>query len=89
MWELKQPTISPFDQPVKAVFEDPDNWYRAEVCWDGCIEFYRAFNSPLSSEKEYPEQLIDNIHICQIDDMIERLQALKKAAIEFFGEDWR
>jgi len=60
--------------------KDPDGWYSASVKWDGCIDFTRYFNEPNGEMK-------DSIHICDIDDMIARLQALKQLCIEnSFGE---
>ncbi len=72
-----------------------DGWNWAEVKWDGCIDYYRVVNDPipdgvteLPPEEEPAGRLIDYMHICDIDEEIERLQKLKAAAIAFFGEDW-
>ena len=71
-----------------ANFISSEGWYRAYVKWDGCIEFYRAFNVPFTLQ-EADHVLVedeDQIHICDIDETIELLQGLKKVAIEKFGE---
>lgn len=85
-WKLKKS-----HERTWAVFEWEDGYYRAEVKFDGCIEFYHSFNAPLSTDacESILQRLIDQIHICDIDDMIARLQGLKEAAIEFFGDDWK
>ena len=61
--------------------QDPENWYKALVKWDGCIDFHRAYNLPFINEsKDDPGQLVDCLHICDINDLIQRLQALKELA---------
>lgn len=62
--------------------QDPEGWRSAVVRFDGCIHYYRYYNEPFSKRD------VDYLHICSIDDEIERLTALRKEAIEFFGEDW-
>ncbi len=69
---------------------DPSGWYKAFVKWDGCFEFYRAFNIPFPETNKHP-QLIDQIHICDINELIEQLQALKIVAKQYFagtGKDY-
>lgn len=70
--------------------KDPEGWYYATVKWDGCIHFNRYFNMPKEmQEKELEENRMDDyIHICSVDDMIQRLQALRAEARKHFGEDW-
>lgn len=69
-------------------------WHEAIVKWDGCVHFHQAGNIPFDehygrSDKERPHPAVDDyIHICDVDDMIARLQALKAAALEHFGPDW-
>ncbi len=58
---------------------DPDGKYKANAKHDGCINYYRGIDSPCDCEQ---------IHICDIDAEIARLQALKAIAIEHFGERW-
>lgn len=64
-----------------------DGWYQASVKWDGCIEFRRLHNVPLPITDEHP-QMVDQIHYCDIDEEIKRLEKLRDKAKEFFGEDW-
>jgi len=71
-------------------FRDKEGWWSGFIKWDGCMELYKYANNPLE-----PGQLQrtdatrdacdDGMHICDIDDMIERLQSLKRLAIEHFG----
>lgn len=70
--------------------KDPEGWYYARVKWDGCIHFNRYFNMPKEMQEKEPEEnrMDDYIHICSVDDMIQRLQALKAEALKHFGEDW-
>lgn len=62
------------------------SWYEAHVRFDGCIHFYRQHNSPLEQNKQ--GELRDYLHICDIEDEIDRLQRLKALAVEQFGENW-
>jgi len=52
--------------------------YSAFIKWDGCCEISRCD----SNDHE------DNIHMCDIDEWIDRLQSMKKAALKHFGDDW-
>ena len=53
----------------------PDGW-RAHARFDGCVEIVAD-----------SVQCIE-IHVCELDDFIARLQALRAMAIGYFGEDW-
>lgn len=73
---------------------DPDGWWEAVVKWDGCIHLHHAGNVPFdkehgdsqSSEAERDKSACDDyIHLCDIDDAIARLQALKQMALAHFG----
>lgn len=69
--------------------QDEEGWYSAYVKWDGCISFSRYFNMPVGlMNDEEKEENTDNMHICDIDEMIQILQELKEAALERFGTDW-
>lgn len=57
--------------------QEPNGWYRAWIKNDGCIEFDRFFNDPYPQPEE-GIGMSDRIHICDIDDFIERLKALKE-----------
>lgn len=91
MWEIRQD--KPHDE-YWIEFRDPDGWYEAIVKWDGCIHLYRAANVPfddVSGHSEGPrgkEACDSYVHICDVDDMILRLQSLKKAAQTHFGSEW-
>ena len=81
-----------------ANFRDIDDelgcWYEASVRWDGCIHFSQAGNVPFDDEhgradgKRDAQACDDYIHICDIDTLIARLQALKAAALQHFEGDW-
>ena len=57
-------------------------YYTARVKEDGCVDFHRYFNKDTASEG------CDSIHLCDIDDEIARLQALKAEALKYFGKGW-
>lgn len=61
---------------------DPEGWRDAYVKWDGCIGYTRHFNQPNGDGDS------DDIHICDLDDEIARLQALKELALKHFGANW-
>jgi hypothetical protein len=73
---------------------DPDGWYEAVVKWDGCIHFHHAGNVPFrddfghSTTARDKHACDDYIHLCDLDDMIARLQALREVAVGYFGETW-
>lgn len=67
---------------------DPEGWYKASVKWDGCVHFRRAYNLPYPHPEGDDDAFEDYIHICDLDEFIARLQALKQKAIEHFGGDW-
>jgi len=52
---------------------EPDGEYKASVRFDGCVHFHIGE---------------DYIHICDLDGIILRLQALKAEALKHFGKDW-
>ena len=86
LWEV----VNDKTQDLWLEIKDPEGWYYAKVTWDGCIHFNRYFNAPKETqEKESEENRSDDyIHICSVDDMIQRLQALKIEAQKHFGDDW-
>lgn len=83
LWEVVPDKTSPTWLEVK----DPDDWYYATVRDDGCLEFMRFFNLPLSFEDRDPDD-VDQVHICEIDEWIRRLEALKAVAVKYFGDKW-
>lgn len=60
-----------------------DHWREASVKWDGCIHYYCFYNEPGPKKDKH---VADYFHICDIDEEIEWLQALKRKALEHFGE---
>jgi len=86
MWEIDSEKTKDHWLELK----DPEGWYSAVVKWDGCIHFNRYYNEPMDSEyhKTTDQANVDYIHICDVDDMIARLKALKETALEYFGEYW-
>jgi hypothetical protein len=75
------------DEGVVLRLVDPEGWYEAYVKWDGCVDFMRLHNVPLPYTGE-PTQGRDYIHFCDLDEEIERLQALRELARLEFGEGW-
>lgn len=65
---------------------DPEKWWACTVKFDGCVDLTKYFNRPASEQTE--EEDCDCMHICDIDEHIEMLKALKKKAIEHFGTQW-
>jgi hypothetical protein len=83
IWEVDQSKTNEYVLEL----HDPEDWYKANVRWDGCVNLYQAYNKPL------PEQInnlddISYIHICDLDTLIKRLQDIKQKAIEHFGPHW-
>ena len=66
---------------------EPDDWYEAYVKWDGCVNFYQAYNNPLPEKIENLDD-IGYLHICDLEAHIKRLQDIHKKALEHFGQDW-
>lgn len=79
-WQIKKESTT--DHWLELV--DPEGWYSAGVRWDGCVYFYRYFNAPIS-DKTRDDEDPNYLHICDIDDAIARLQALKQIAQQFFS----
>ena len=67
-------------------------WWRARVKWDGCVDLYDYANIPYDLDPSRTDSAIAGadcyIHICDVDRLIERLQALKALALAHFGKDW-
>jgi hypothetical protein len=59
---------------------DEEGWYAAYMKWDGCMGYTRYFNEPLSNKADD----CDSIHICDLDDEIERLIQLRDMAKAHF-----
>ncbi len=58
--------------------------FSAVVKWDGCVHLNKYWNG--ATKEDDDEDNTDYIHICDIDDMIERLQEIKAIAAEYKKE---
>ena len=67
---------------------DPDGWYSAIVKWDGCVDFYSYANSPFVEGENRDEDCDDYIHICDLDEYIDRLTKLRDEARKHFSNHW-
>lgn len=70
---------------------DPNRWWKAVVKFDGCVHFNHAHNAafkPDGSDNTENGGDSDYSHICDLDDYIERLLALRDLALKHFGPDW-
>lgn len=67
---------------------DPEGMYRAGVRFDGCIHFWKAGDNTLTNAPIRNEDHADYIHICDVDEMIARLQSIKARAKAHFGDEW-
>lgn len=73
------------DEGDSVVVKLIDSEYRnAEVSfkWDGCID-YRMYSNGVTVDDEYSAEVAKNtdyFHICDINDMIQRLQEIKEIA---------
>lgn len=70
------------------VLRHPNGWYEARIKYDGCFELVRAHNDPLPELPEPTAQLIDQIHVCDVDELIAQLQELKQIAFAKFGSEF-
>jgi hypothetical protein len=55
--------------------------------WDGCIDYRIGSNGVKPSEDETGDNT-DYIHICDIDEFIVKLQALKELGIKHFNNEY-
>lgn len=72
------------------VGEDGRHWWSASVKWDGCIDLHRAYNIPFGTPDRDKDHMAftSDLHLCDLDELIERLQLLRAMAKQHFGEDW-
>jgi hypothetical protein len=75
---------------ISDVDEDGLYWWKCYVTWDGCVQIDRAFNRPFGEEGRENDHMAleDGMHICDLDEFIERLMKLRDAAKAHFGQDW-
>lgn len=69
------------------VEDEESGYYEVTLKWDGCIDFRRGCNGFKPSEDQTGENT-DYIHICDIDEMIETLQELKKVGSNHFNNEF-
>jgi len=60
---------------------------QARLKWDGCIDFKYGHNGIKPSEDATGSNT-DYIHICDIDDMIKKLQGLKEYGQKHFKNEY-
>ncbi len=72
------------------IIEDEDTGYdEVTLKWDGCVDFRTGLNGLKPSEDKTGENS-QYIHICDIDEMIEKLNAIKKYGNKHFDNQyWR
>lgn len=76
MWKKNQDKSNGYSLKL----EDVQDRFTADVRGDGCVNLRRYYGAD--------DEDNDYIHICDLDAMIEKLQAVKAAALEHFGDDW-
>lgn len=88
-WEPHGQSDNPEIADIFLELRDPEGWWKATVRDSGCVHLHRYHNVPCTvrDDEEHP-QLIDYLHICDVDDLIERLTELKELAQSKFGKDW-
>jgi hypothetical protein len=64
------------DHEASFDFESNDGKFGGFAKWDGCVEFdYRIFDEASD---------VQRMHVCDVDDLIERLTALRERMRERF-----
>ncbi len=56
-----------------------DRLWGAHAKWDGCCHI---------DEFDLDGNAVDGMHICDLDEMIRILTALRRKAQSYFGDDW-
>ena len=66
------------------------HWWSATVKWDGCVDLHRAHNVPFGTEGRDEDHMAfsSDMHVCDLDELIERLQKLRDRAKAHYGKDW-
>jgi hypothetical protein len=76
----------PNDPEGHLFLRSPDGFWLAQVRRDGCFELTRSHNVPLAEQPD--EEDIDFLHVCDYDAMLERLDAMRRAAQDHFDQVW-
>ena len=86
-WKIKEVIKSDDGNMVLSVKlrDVVNNSYSAFFKWDGCMEITKYDNgyTPDDPYSEEVEENSDSIHICHIDEMIERLQEIKEIMLQY------
>lgn len=77
---------------VGTQYEDQSEyWCKAAIKWDGCIHFETSGNIPFSTKERMKRSkgaCDDYIHICDLDQHIRDLIALRKLAKKHFKDSY-
>ena len=79
-WKVNEKKTQPHWLVLDSI--DDFDWpkYNVVAKWDGCVDF-REFRGDMGGGEQY-------IHICELDDFIERLIQLRDEAKKHFGAKW-
>lgn len=70
------------------VLEDEEYGFdEVTLKWDGCIVYRKAWNGFKPNEDETGENT-NYIHICDIDEMIAKLESLKRIGAKHFDNEY-
>jgi hypothetical protein len=85
---LKFVKVREYEGSKNVVLEDEEYGYdEVTLKWDGCVDYRIGFNGVKASEDNTGENS-QYIHICDIDEMIEKLQALKEYGKKHFNNEY-
>lgn len=77
--------VKEYEGTKNVVIEDEETgMHEVTLKWDGCIDYFVGANGVKPSEDSKNENT-DYIHICDIDDMIKKLQAIKEYGKKHFN----
>ncbi len=85
-WDGKTEAWENTGHHAVTVYSADVHGWRAYVKWDGCIdlEFFHNGTNPLDENVDDR----DYLHICNLDDLIRRLEGLRRIATGRYGEEW-
>lgn len=87
-WDIDEENTKDHWIELLGAEEYGSRWWWGHATWDGCLQINRVFNVPLPIDEDDSRQLVDGIHICDIDDFIEKLVELKKIATKHFDNEY-
>lgn len=79
-WMVKSKHTNEEEQIIALELEDGDGTFDANVRWDGCMEIH------IRSKTEEDNILVDTVHTCDIDGLINKLQGLKQVCLDYFDK---